>query len=136
MIVSIGIALTFAGILLSQARERGRQVSCRSNLHSLGLVVQVYALDYDGYFPDKLSHLYYSYLSTLQIFECPSTNDRILPSEMMEEEGSYIYVPGLTQNDPPGTVLLYDKPGNHGRLGRRGRNVVYLDGHVEWESAE
>ena len=60
----------------------------------------MYAVDYDGVLPHKLSILYPNYVSTFKIFKCPSTSDKIFSSDEIDEKSSYIYVSGLTENDP------------------------------------
>ena len=92
----------------------------------------MYAGDPDGVFPDKLLRLYPDYISALMIFECPCTGDRVRSPDRIQEDGSYVYVGGLGQSDEK--LIAYDKPGNH-RLRGRGRNQLYVDGHVDWRPA-
>ena len=40
---------------------------------------------------------------------------------------------GLNADSPPDAVLLYDRKENHNG---EGRNVLFVDGHVEWMSEE
>ncbi len=135
----LGIVLAFVVFpmtlpALSHARERYRRISCASNLHSLILTIDTYSMDYDSFYPDKLSRLYPNYVSTLEIFKCPSTNHQVSSPERIEEDGSYIYVHGLTEKHPPDTLVLYDKPGNHNRYGTPGRNEAYVHRKGEWRS--
>jgi len=53
LLVVIAIIALLAGILFpvfAQAREKGRQTACQSNLRQLAFANQMYAADWDGYF--------------------------------------------------------------------------------------
>ncbi len=124
---------------LGNAREAARQAVCESNLKRIGLACHTYSMDYDEHFPDDLSHLYPQYIGTLDVFECPSTEDSVLSAVAIEEQGSYVYISGLTEADSVDELLAHDKPGNHMD---DEQCELYLDGHVErsgpqsfdWES--
>ncbi len=133
-VASVGVAvfLGFAILAASSPKEHARRPTCKSYLRQLGLACHVYAMDNDDHLPDKLSSLYPDYISSaLWIFECPSTDDRVLSAQTIEQDGSYVYVGGLIENSPPDTVLMYDKLGNHQG---RWRNVLYKNGEVKRES--
>lgn len=54
LLTVIGIIAVLAGILFpvfAQARGKARQTVCQSNLRQIGLALQMYAQDYDGYYP-------------------------------------------------------------------------------------
>lgn len=54
MLVVLGIIALLAAIALpvfNSVRRRGYQTTCASNLKQLGLAVNLYQQDYDGYFP-------------------------------------------------------------------------------------
>jgi prepilin-type N-terminal cleavage/methylation domain-containing protein len=57
VVISI-IALLIAILLpaLSQAKEKARQAECGSNLHQIGVAVNTYATDYNGFIPRQWSH--------------------------------------------------------------------------------
>ncbi|MFM7103763.1 MAG: type II secretion system protein [Verrucomicrobiota bacterium] len=55
LLVVIAIIAILAGLLLpalASARNRARQAACSSNLHQVGLGIQMYADDFRGYFPE------------------------------------------------------------------------------------
>ncbi len=116
---------------LARARESARRAVCMSNLKQIGLGCKMWAQDHDGEYPSSLAleDLYPDYISELRVFVCPSTEDEVTRAEEIDENGSYVYVTGLSEDSPPDAVLAYDREENHGG---EGRSVLFVDGHVEW----
>ena len=133
IVLMLAVLVALALVWLPREREEARRVSCASNLHCLICTMDTYAMDNDGFFPDRLSRLYPNYVSMLDIFSCPSNSKEILSPDRIEEDGSYVYVQGVTESDPDGTLVMYDKPGNHGSAGR---NEGYLGCQGEWRPSE
>lgn len=125
---------------ISTGRVEMRRLSCLSNLKSIGLAFKQYAMDYDGWLPDKsgaegLEQLRSTdYLTDHGVYLCPSTTtqrgkgNQPLTNEIVD----YIYQAGL--QDPPvdgkdssKIPVIWDKPTNHENYG----NVLFLDGHVK-----
>ena len=124
--------LSLSGILPREdlaSAVGGYRWKCERNLKSIGLGCYTYSMDYNDYFPDNLSNLYPHYISLLDIFVCPNTGDQVLSPERIEEDGSYVYIRGFTEKGPKDTLLMHDKPTNHGL----GRNELYLGARVEWK---
>jgi prepilin-type processing-associated H-X9-DG protein len=92
---------------------------CRGNLKQIGIAVFMYLQAHHQY-PNSLDDLV-TYLEGRQALVCPGSR----------EEG-YVYekpaTPFMKVVEPQSVMTVYDKPGNH----EGGRNVLFLDGHVQW----
>jgi prepilin-type processing-associated H-X9-DG protein len=112
-----------AGLLLpalATAREKARRTKCMSNLKQIGVAIHVYSTDNRDRFPKSFTELVPRYLLDRALLECPSD-----PGDV-----AYGYVSGLTAAGRPTWVMAFDLDDNHDG---DGRNVLYLDGHVEWQ---
>ena len=85
LLVVIAIIAILAAMLLpvlNQARERGREIKCLSNLKQLGGIESNYSYDYDGYYMVNTNWNYYwpavyealGYWPGYSIATCPSSN--------------------------------------------------------------
>ncbi|MCK4400959.1 DUF1559 domain-containing protein [bacterium] len=122
----------FAGMMipaLSRAREMARRTKCISNLKQIGLGLHMYAQDNEEKFPNTLSALYPKYISTLDIFKCPAQKEKIKTKADIDTKAGYKYISGLSEDSPSSAVVAHTKKGYF----KRGRNVLYVDGHVEWK---
>lgn len=129
LIAVVSIFLLIIGALtpfVNMARSRSRRLSCANNLRKISLGLHAYAADHNDSFPAALGELYPQYVETESVFDCPATKNA-----GTKEKPEYKYTFGLTELSPLKEVIVEDIDGNHKR---RGRNVLRVDGSVEWES--
>ena len=133
-------ALFHTASLLHEKREKALRKQCAAQLVSLGFALRMYANVYDGHFPPYNGARGLELLrqegfceSTLA-YRCPSTYGGAngYNGPLNEFNVSYAYFGGHTEDDPPDTILMCDKDGNHAGFA----NVLFLDGSVEgfWKS--
>ena len=187
LLVVIGIIGILAGILIPAviaAQRKAQQVQCLNNLHQIRLSFIKYSIDHDQRFPDLVDArgvevpavaddgtvsteparsafallLKKGYLSTAEVFICPSTRDRIpegFPARFKRAELGELILPenGCSYGCDPtknrlvhdGCAIAADKPlanvspadegtdlnNSPNHLGA-GQNVLYAGGHVKW----
>jgi prepilin-type N-terminal cleavage/methylation domain-containing protein len=126
LIVIVIFVITFASLtpIVNKMKERANIIKCSNNVRLISLALHMYAADHGETFPNKLSELYPEYIKKEKIFDCPAGSVR-----GTNEVASYEYIAGLTESSNGTEVILYDKDGNHGKLGR---NLVRVNGSVEW----
>ncbi|MFA7230021.1 MAG: DUF1559 domain-containing protein [Victivallaceae bacterium] len=121
----------------SMGREKARRISCASTLKYIGLALQQYAMDYNGFYPPEngaagLETLRKNdYLTDYVVYLCPSSATEIDCGgvhSLTEDNVDYVYVGGLKSTSDPNLPLAYDKVKNHdGYYG----NVLYANGTVK-----
>ena len=125
LLVLLAIAAILAALLIPaimNARRQAKRAMCASQLKMVGLALHMYAGDYQERFPESLEELSeLGYLPAEEILQCPARKDRA-PGEI-----DYVYVKGLSPGSRPNEPVAFDRRGNH----RDGRNVLFVDGHVE-----
>ncbi len=139
LLVVIAIIAILAGMLLpalAMAREKGRRISCGSNLRNLGTAFRMYSDEADEMFPvdDNAAGigllLTANYVKTMKIFLCPSTKtDREPTDTLTDDHLDYVYKGGFTEKScGVETGLAADRTTNvnHTYFG----NVLFGDGHV------
>ncbi len=116
LLVVIAIIAILAAILFpvfARARETARQTSCLSNTKQIGLAIEMYKQDYDGFYPFSTSQApwgtWYSYflapyIKNEQMIRCPSNPTWPTGYAYNIEFG---YFPGR-QISPPRTGAIYD----------------------------
>jgi len=134
IVVMTVLLILFFTLVMPLIKEETSKISCASNLHQIGSACTAYAAVHDGRYPERLSELHPDYVPNLDMFVCQSTNDKIASPDEIDTKTSYEYRgAGLnlrTVREPSYQVILAcDKAGNH----RRGKNILYADGHVESE---
>lgn len=177
LLVVIAIIAILAGMLLpalSRARESARRSACQSNLSQIIKGIKMYSMDYDESYPTHIAAgksgetdykdlgiLYPGYITSLDIFTCPSSGDRMprrtgttgqydnKPFQANEaKQCSYAYGKNnqaenkcWTEAAPSTTRVIADRhctkdlesKSNH-KLD--GRNAAFADGHIKWISGK
>jgi prepilin-type processing-associated H-X9-DG protein len=109
---------------LVRAHETFTRMACGTNMSGLGKALLIYSNDYNDELPPDLETLIHKAEVTPKSLICPATGLR----------ESYVYRgAGLTTSAIPGMITVYETAGNHGV---DGRNVLFLDSHVEWVTEE
>lgn len=126
ILVIVIFTITFAALtpIVNRMKEKANIIKCSNNVRMLSLALHMYAADHGEVFPGRLSELYPKYVNNEKIFDCPAASVR-----GTAEISSYEYVAGLTESSSGTEVILYDKDGNHDKLGR---SLVRVNGSVEW----
>jgi len=125
----IGVFIVMIAVLgpfVRMAKVRANRVECANNLRRISLGIHGYEADHNGAFPETLGVLYPDYIQEESAFDCPAGK-----SVGTKEKPDYVYIKGVTELSPPKTVLVEDADGNHGK---RSKNVLRLDGAVDWVS--
>ena len=140
LVVPIVAAVSFP--VFVRARERAQQTQCLNNVKQLAMTMQMYAADYNGYFPptDRWNDTLKPYYKNPKVLVCPSDktggpsygmNDRIggisqrdvsSPAEVVSFFDS---IPGPNKSDGPG--LLPVPPRHIHEV----NNVGFADGHAK-----
>jgi len=119
-------------------RERANRAICASNLHQIGLAIELYRADNTQTNPPDFFYLLRDEQLTSKVFICRSSNTEPAegtPAQQMAalltpQHCSYIYLGrGLSGPMSPTEVVAYEPRANHNG---EGMNVLYGDGHVDW----
>jgi len=109
---------------VNKMRARRDVINCSANIRLLSLGLHMYAAEHDDTFPKDLGALYPGYVKEESVFDCPASKFTGAAAK-----SDYEYIQGLSESSRPSEVIMYDRDGNHGKLGR---NVVRVNGSVEW----
>jgi prepilin-type N-terminal cleavage/methylation domain-containing protein/prepilin-type processing-associated H-X9-DG protein len=163
LLVVIAIIAILAAILFpvfSRARAKARQASCLSNERQIGLAMQMYCSDWDGFMPSLssqktvnplnlpvLPEALQPYSRNMQVFQCPSDSGQYYLSELTSYSwfdlfnGTSLDDPqwmGYSLRDVP--YLADAKNAWHGGTDPTGsgtssvfaRNCLFVDGHAKF----
>jgi prepilin-type processing-associated H-X9-DG protein len=101
---------------------------CKHNLKRIGLACLIYLNDYNNFFPPDFEALREtgSHKAFAELMKCLA----------QEEDVGYVYIGAgrqwKTLEEATQTIIAYDKKPVHDN----GRNVLFMDGHVEWMPEE
>lgn len=160
VIAILGILMAMILPSLSRAKKSGKRISCVSNLKQIGLAIQVYEQENNGFFPfnctsQKLANPGRTLLSTAlnmekntQIFECPDENENLYARQgssyvwnwtQIELPGNERY--GMKEYDttpfggmvpPENFAIMIDAGPYHGKAGKQSSfNALYAGGSVD-----
>jgi hypothetical protein len=142
-LIMLGLAATtFLGVrsvtgTAGGAGSRAARAGCTQKLMQISGGLQAYAADHGGAFPAELSALIPAYVPHYTVFVCPGdrsgTAERLRGGKLTNTNSSYEYLPGRDTSLPGRFVLAFDRSTeNHGR---RGFNVLWANGCIEWWEA-
>jgi prepilin-type N-terminal cleavage/methylation domain-containing protein/prepilin-type processing-associated H-X9-DG protein len=153
VIAIIGILAALLLPVLSRAKEAGRATVCVSNLHQIGIALQIYVDDNRQILPamrDKSLTMtnelpspdlvLSNYLGNLKVMRCPSDQKQIFEqtgssyawnSLLNGENDSHLVMFGMDY-DPHAIPVFYDKEGFHAARGPgKEVNFLFADGHIK-----
>ena len=156
LLVVIALIASLAALLLpvfGRAKESGRATVCLSNLHQMGLALQLYVQDNGNHLPymrDKSltttntlpspDLVLSNYLGNIHVLQCPSDRQNLFQttgssyswnSLLNGENADHLTALGM-QFDPHQIPLMFDKAGFHKARGpNKAVNYLYADGHIK-----
>jgi prepilin-type processing-associated H-X9-DG protein len=158
LLVVIALIATLAALFLpalNRAQESGRAAACMSNLHQIGVALQLYAQENNNRLPvmrDRLAgtdpatnplpsvdQVLSNQLGNVRVLRCPSDRKQIFEqtgssyswnSLLNGQDADHLAVLGLNF-DPHMIPVMFDKEAFHAMRGpKKGVNYLYADGHI------
>ena len=121
------------GLAPQGVRKKALRANCQSNLHQIALACSAYADENGGRFPEALQQLCPDFVSNAKLCRCPAARAGRVKGDGTagtELNSHYSVACGLCSEMPRDFILAYDSSmENHTD---EGRNVAFLDGHVQW----
>jgi prepilin-type N-terminal cleavage/methylation domain-containing protein len=156
LLVVIGIIALLAALVLpalSRAKEAGRATRCLSNLHQMGIALQLYAQDNRNRLPYMNDRsltttnpypppdvVLSNYLGNVNVLRCPSDNKQLFETTgcsyfwnfwLNGEDADHLVAVGISFQ-PHQIPLFCDKEGFHKARGpNKAQNFLYADGHIK-----
>ncbi|HEX4120034.1 MAG TPA: type II secretion system protein [Verrucomicrobiae bacterium] len=150
-IVALLAALTMP--VLSRTQEAGRSTACISNLHQIGIALQIYVNGNNNHLPvmrdranppatnalPSVEIVLGSELANTNVLRCPSDRQQVFEltgssyswnSLLNGQNADGFKVLGMNFN-PHAIPIFFDKESFHAALGpSKGVNYLYADGHI------
>jgi len=156
LLVVVSLMAVLAALLMpafGRVKESGRGTVCLSNLHQIGIALQLYVQDNGNRLPamrDKSltttnalpspDLVLSNYLGNIHVLNCPSDSRGLFQSTgssyawnslLNGQDADHLSAFGM-QFDPHQIPLMFDKEGFHKRRGRgKEVNYLYADGHIK-----
>lgn len=163
LLVVISIIIILAGLLmptLNKARDKAKSINCVVNLKQIGIAIQTYTVDFDGYYPAKctsqltatsssrklITIMLSNYIpATSMVYHCPDEYEGLFKTEKTsymwnwgqieypgnEKSGKSSYnAAPFGMSTPSKFPLIADASPYHGK-GKKGINVLYADSRVD-----
>ena len=156
LLVVIAVIASLAALLFplfGRAKESGRATVCLSNLHQMGIALQLYVQDNGNRLPymrDKSltttndlpgpDLVLSNYLGNIHVLQCPSDRQNLFQttgssyswnSLLNGEDADHLNALGL-KFDPHQIPLMFDKDRFHKARGpKKEVNYLYADGHIK-----
>ena len=158
LLIVIGVIGILAALVLpviSKAKEHGRSTACLSNLHQLGIALQLYVQDHDNRLPNMYDALLSTntastnltvdivlsnYLGSRNILRCRSDDKDLFEktgssyawnSLLNDQDADHLQVFSIPF-DPHQIPVFFDKEAFHRARGEdKGVNYLYADGHIK-----
>ncbi|EEF61022.1 prepilin-type N-terminal cleavage/methylation domain-containing protein [Pedosphaera parvula] len=152
-IIAILASLLFPAI--ARTKESGRSAGCLSNLHQLGIALQLYVQDNENHLPKmydwstnlllntigpSMVQVLSNYASSANVFRCPSDNQKLFEITgssyswnflLNGEEAEHLEVFTNAYN-PHQIPVFFDKDKFHIIRGQsKAVNYLYADGHIK-----
>ena len=161
LLVVLAVIAILASLLLpalSKAKEAGRGTACLSNLHQIGLALQIYVSENNNRLPIMYDQLIgtnipptnpppptvdivlRNHLMNINVLLCPSDRKKLFEdtgssyawnSLLNGQDAEHLHVFGINFN-PHQIPIFFDKEGFHSARGfGKEVNYVYADGHIK-----
>ena len=161
LLVVIGIIAILAALLLPvivKSKEHGKSAACLSNLHQIGIALQLFVQDNDNKMPmmydafvstsatpptnstATMDLVLSNYLGNVRVLLCPSDNKELFAktgssygwnSLINGQDAEHLSLLSI-DFDPHNIPLAFDKEAFHAAVGQgRGVNYLYADGHIK-----
>lgn len=156
LLVVIALIATLAALLFptfGRAKESGRATVCLSNLHQIGVALQLYTQDNGNRLPSMRDKsltttnelpapdlVLSNYLGSVRILQCPSDRQNLFEttgssyswnSLLNGQDADHLSALGM-RFDPHQIPLMFDKARFHKARGSKKEvNYLYADGHIK-----